>query len=246
MVLRTQLFDRLTTQFLSAHPSGLCIALGAGLCTRRSRLAALAGTARWLNVDLPDAIALRDQYMDGDETRLACSILDTSWLDAAALPGSQPVLVLLEGVCPYLPQAPLEAMLQQLAQRFAAPGSPPCTVVLDHVHPALARLPMQVGGMRLPSSRALRTAPRWSASTPPSASACRSTCMPGSRSSTSCSRPPSTPPPASTRMPSSALNWEPRPLPEPAAPDLFADAFRWHEKFLSPCSRATAFADQRT
>lgn len=35
-------------------------------------------------------------------------------------------------------------------------------------------------------------------------------------------------------MPSSALNWEPRPLPEPAAPDLFADAFRWHEKFLSP------------
>ncbi|WP_244160511.1 MULTISPECIES: class I SAM-dependent methyltransferase [Delftia] len=150
VVLRTQLFDRLTTQFLSAHPSGLCIALGAGLCTRRSRLAALAGTARWLNVDLPDAIALRDQYMDGDETRLACSILDTSWLDAAALPGSQPVLVLLEGVCPYLPQAPLEAMLQQLAQRFAAPGSPPCTVVLDHVHPALARLPMQVGGMRLP------------------------------------------------------------------------------------------------
>ncbi|MDP0947498.1 class I SAM-dependent methyltransferase, partial [Klebsiella pneumoniae] len=77
VVLRTQLFDRLTTQFLSAHPSGLCIALGAGLCTRRSRLAALAGTARWLNVDLPDAIALRDQYMDGDETRLACSILDT-------------------------------------------------------------------------------------------------------------------------------------------------------------------------
>ncbi|MFG0678296.1 TOMM precursor leader peptide-binding protein [Delftia sp. WSY_7] len=35
-------------------------------------------------------------------------------------------------------------------------------------------------------------------------------------------------------MPSSALNWEPRPLPEPAAPDLFADAFRWHEKFLPP------------
>ena len=23
-------------------------------------------------------------------------------------------------------------------------------------------------------------------------------------------------------------------MPEPAAPDLFADAFRWHEKFLSP------------
>src|SRR2546427_7049176 len=58
--------------------------------------------------------------------------------------------------------------------------------------------------------------------------------MPGSRSSTSCSRPPSTPPPASTPMPSSALNSEHRLLPEPTAPDLFAHAFRWHEKFLPP------------
>ncbi|EEF23269.1 conserved hypothetical protein, partial [Ricinus communis] len=72
------------------------------------------------------------------------------------------------------------------------------------------------------------------ASTPASASACKSTCMPASRSSTSCSRPPSTPPPASTPMPSSALNSEHRLLPEPTAPDLFAHAFRWHEKFLPP------------
>ena len=35
-------------------------------------------------------------------------------------------------------------------------------------------------------------------------------------------------------MPSSALNSEHRLLPEPTAPDLFAHAFRWHEKFLPP------------
>lgn len=152
VVLRSLLFDRLAAEFLAAHPSGLCIALGAGLCTRRSRMAPEAGTARWLNVDLPDAIALRERHMarSDAQTNLACSILDTSWMDAAGLPGSQPVLVLLEGVCPYLPQAPLEAMLRQLAERFAVPGGPACTVVLDHVHPLLARLPMQVGGMRLP------------------------------------------------------------------------------------------------
>jgi O-methyltransferase involved in polyketide biosynthesis len=150
VVLRSLLFDRLTAEFLTAHPSGLCIALGAGLCTRRSRMGALAEGARWLNVDLPQATALREQYIGGNESHLARSILDTTWLDAAGLPGSQPVLVLLEGVCPYLPQEPLQTMLRQLADRFAPPGSPACTVVLDHVHPLLARLPMQVGGMRLP------------------------------------------------------------------------------------------------
>lgn len=152
VVVRAQLFDRFTAEFFAAHPSGLCIALGAGLCTRRSRLAAgTAPGARWLNIDLPDAVRLREQYMasDADESNLACSVLDTAWLDAAGLPGERPVLVLLEGVCPYLPQAPLEAMLRQLAERFAH-GGPPCVVVLDQVHPVLARLPMQVGGMQLP------------------------------------------------------------------------------------------------
>ncbi|CAB5712576.1 O-Methyltransferase involved in polyketide biosynthesis [Delftia tsuruhatensis] len=152
VVLRSLLFDRLAVEFLHAQPDSLCIALGAGLCTRRSRLATRGVAARWLNVDLPDAIALRGQCMapSDEEAHLACSILDTRWLDAAGLPGRQPVLVLLEGVCPYLPQEPLQAMLHQLADRFARPGSPGCTVVLDHVHPLLAQLPMQVGGMRLP------------------------------------------------------------------------------------------------
>jgi len=152
VVVRAQLFDRFAAEFFAAHPSGLCIALGAGLCTRRSRLAAgTAPGARWLNIDLPDAVRLREQYAASGEgeSNLACSVLDTSWLDAAGLPGERPVLVLLEGVCPYLPQAPLEAVLRQLAERFAH-GGPPCVVVLDQVHPVLARLPMQVGGMQLP------------------------------------------------------------------------------------------------
>lgn len=153
VVVRALLFDRFAAEFLAAHPTGLCIALGAGLCTRRSRLATGAATAgaRWLNVDLPDAISLREQHMPRaeEENNLACSLLDAAWLDAAGLPGERPVLVMLEGVCPYLPQEPLEAVLRQLAERFAR-GGPPCFVVLDHVHPALARLPMQVGGMQLP------------------------------------------------------------------------------------------------
>ncbi|WP_432726773.1 class I SAM-dependent methyltransferase [Variovorax sp. W6] len=155
IVLRAALFDRFAAGFLSTHPDALCITLGAGLCTRRSRLAAEAvARSRWLNIDLPDAIELRAQHIPrddegGGQSDLACSVLDPGWLDAAGLPGDRPVLAMLEGVCPYLPQAPLEALLRGLAGRFAQ-GAAPCVVVLDHVHPVLAAQSMAVGGMRLP------------------------------------------------------------------------------------------------
>lgn len=152
VVLRSLLFDRLTAEFLQAHPSGLCITLGAGLCTRRTRLADIGGAARWLHIDLPQAMALREQHMPDAEpgTHLAESLLQPSWMDRAGLPGERPVLVLLEGVCPYLPLQPLQDLLRLLAERFNRPQAPPCKVVLDHVHPLLAGRNTQVGGMQLP------------------------------------------------------------------------------------------------
>jgi len=154
VVLRAALIDRLAAEFFAAHPLGMGITLGAGLCTRRQRLGpgvARSGGVDWLNIDLPDAIRLREQHVTPGEGEhnLACSILDPAWLDAAGLPGGRPVLVMLEGVCPYLPQAPLEAMLLRLARRFEQ-GESACVVVLDYVHPILASMPVQVGGMHLP------------------------------------------------------------------------------------------------
>ena len=154
VVLRAALIDRLAAEFFATHPFGMGITLGAGLCTRRKRLGpgvARSGDVDWLNVDLPDAIRLREQHVTPDkgERNLACSIIDPAWLDAAGLPGDRPVLMMLEGVCPYLPQAPLEAMLLHLAERFERHGSA-CVVVLDYVHPILASMPVQVGGMHLP------------------------------------------------------------------------------------------------
>lgn len=150
VALRAALIDRFALAFFAAHPGGLCVTLGAGLCTRRSRLGACGG-AGWLNVDLPDAIGLREAHAaPGDaERNLACSVLDTAWLDAVALHGERPVLLVLEGVCPYLAQAPLEAMLRRTAEWFEQ-RSATCVLVMDYVHPILARMPVQVGGMHLP------------------------------------------------------------------------------------------------
>jgi O-methyltransferase involved in polyketide biosynthesis len=154
IVRRAALFDRLATEFFQTYPNGMGVTLGAGLCTRRSRI--LAGLSPhqsidWLNIDLPEAIRLREQYMGAAtaERNLACSVLDLTWLESAGLQPGRPVLFLMEGVCPYLPKAPLEALLQRLAEHLEQHGGVG-QMVLDYVHPDLAHLPMQVGGMQLP------------------------------------------------------------------------------------------------
>lgn len=153
-VLRATLFDRLAAGFFLSHPEGMAITLGAGLCTRRSRILASLPSSHavdWVNLDLPEAIRLRERHMDEATAgrNLACSILDPAWLDLVGLQSGRPVLFLMEGVCPYLLKAPLENLLQRLAERLQQSRSAG-QLVLDYVHSDLVHLPMEVGGMRLP------------------------------------------------------------------------------------------------
>jgi O-methyltransferase involved in polyketide biosynthesis len=154
VLLRTQWFDDSACQFFAAHPQGMAVTLGSGLCTRRSRLHRLRPPPEaidWLNIDLPEVIAWRDQLVPccPAERNCAASLLDGAWLDALAPPPGQPVIVMLEGVCPYLPQAPLEALLRRLATWFEQRRMAG-RLVLDVVHPALARWSTRVAGIDLP------------------------------------------------------------------------------------------------
>lgn len=154
VVLRTQWFDRVLTDFVNQYPDAQAVSLGAGLCTRWRRLRPSwlqACAVDWLNVDLPSVIAWRNHHLPpvARETNLACSVLDLAWWDTLQLPAGRPVLVMLEGVCPYLPQAPLEHLLVGLAERLQAQGSP-SWLVFDFIDPALLHRPMQVDGVVLP------------------------------------------------------------------------------------------------
>lgn len=153
-VLRTGWFDRIASMFFAAWPDSTAVTLGAGLCTRWGRLRPRLPrplSIRWLNIDLPEVVAWRGRHAPPGEAEenLACSALDPAWLDHAALPPGRPAVVFLEGVCPYLPQAALEAMLSRLAARFDERGAPGW-LVLDFIHPALTRQPLRVGGIDLP------------------------------------------------------------------------------------------------
>jgi O-methyltransferase involved in polyketide biosynthesis len=154
VLLRARWFDEQARAFFLAHPGGTAITLGAGFCTRWHRLRPLLpepGPLAWWNLDLPSVIAWRRRYMPQGrgEQLLPASLLDTAWLDRVGLATGRPVLLLLEGVCPYLPQGPLEALLATLAARLEADGIA-ARLLLDFVHPAWTRWTTREQNVELP------------------------------------------------------------------------------------------------
>lgn len=102
-VLRTAVFDHWVSAFLQRHPAGTVFEVGGGLNTRYERLD--NGTAHWVDLDLPEATALRRRFFADTDRRymIAASILDDSWVEQVrALPG--PFFVAAEASILYLPE----------------------------------------------------------------------------------------------------------------------------------------------
>jgi O-methyltransferase involved in polyketide biosynthesis len=118
-VIRARAVDRIVQNFLETHPSAVIVNLGAGLCTRFSRVD--NGEVRWYDVDFPEVIALRQKFFqENDRYRfIAKSMLDFTWMDTIQREAKQPMLILYEGVSMYLSEADNQALLQQIATRFA-------------------------------------------------------------------------------------------------------------------------------
>jgi O-methyltransferase involved in polyketide biosynthesis len=130
-VLRTRVLDVWLQRWLSAHPAGTVVEIGAGLNTRFERLD--NGLAHWLELDLPDAMALRRRFFaDTDRRRmLAGSVTDDAWVAAAtALPG--PWFVVAEAVLGFLPEAEVRRALGHVAAvAVASTGAPGSEVAVD-------------------------------------------------------------------------------------------------------------------
>jgi O-methyltransferase involved in polyketide biosynthesis len=124
-ILRTAIFDEWVKDFLSHHPEGTVVEIGAGLNTRFERLD--NGTVHWFDLDLPDVVELRRRFFTDSERRvtLASSILDPGWMAAVRLsPG--PYCFVAETVFVYLTEQEVKAALAQIAGNF--PGA---SIALD-------------------------------------------------------------------------------------------------------------------
>ncbi|GLV60307.1 hypothetical protein KDH_71270 [Dictyobacter sp. S3.2.2.5] len=114
---RASTFDLLTSRYLADHPDATVLHLGCGMDSRAFRVDPPA-SIDWYDVDYPDVIDLRRQlYPQRPAVRLISSPLDNlGWLDE--VPGDRPVLMVAEGVLPYLTADMVQALLHAITRHF--------------------------------------------------------------------------------------------------------------------------------
>jgi O-methyltransferase involved in polyketide biosynthesis len=134
--LRAALIDRVITDWLRRHPDGLVVSLGEGLETQARRVD--NGRMRWLTVDLPEAIRLRETFLPPTDRfrHLAGDATDGAWLDG--LDAAAPPLIVLQGLLMYLPPDVVRRLLRTISRRL--PGA---ELVFDVVPRSLSQATLQ-------------------------------------------------------------------------------------------------------
>lgn len=117
-ILATRLFDYAVMHFLEASPGGIVINLGAGLCSRFQRLDNQQVT--WYDIDFPEVNQIRAEFFEASDRYrwISQSFLDLRWLEYIQASPEQPVLILMEGVSPFLQTVELQELLTAIKQRF--------------------------------------------------------------------------------------------------------------------------------
>jgi len=118
----TRAMDCYARDFLSRHPQALVVHIGCGLDSRFERVN--NGQVEWYDLDLPEVIALRRQYLGGERERyhlLAGSVLEAAWLEAVKAHSSRPCLFLAETVFVYFTGAQVKSLVLSLCEHF--PGA---------------------------------------------------------------------------------------------------------------------------
>jgi O-methyltransferase involved in polyketide biosynthesis len=123
------------------------ISLGEGLETQARRVD--NGRMRWLSVDLPEAIRLREIFLPSTDRfrHLAMSAIDAEWM--AMVDPCGPIFIVAQGLFMYLEPDEVSGLLGRLAA--CLPGA---QLVFDTIPPWLSRLTLlglnQTATYRLP------------------------------------------------------------------------------------------------
>src|SRR6185312_7447825 len=133
LAVRAAEIDRVLRQWLENHPDGFVISLGEGLETQARRVD--NGRMRWLSVDLPDAIRLREYFIPPTDRfrHLAVNALDRAWMDAVE--PSSGLFIVAQGLFMYLDPEAVRRLFVDIAERF-----PDANMVFDVVPRWFSRL----------------------------------------------------------------------------------------------------------
>lgn len=113
--LRAKKLDQAVTDFIDRHSDAVVLDLGCGLDTRVFRCDPADGID-WYDVDFPEIAGLRPQFLPERSRPLGADLTTTGWLEA--LPGDRPVMVVAEGLLPFMPGDTFQRMTRAVTAHF--------------------------------------------------------------------------------------------------------------------------------
>lgn len=118
-VVRAKAHDDWARSFLADHPDAVVLHLGCGLDARVYRIDPPA-TVDWYDLDYPAMIRLRREFLPSREhySLIESSVTDLTWLDR--VPRGRPVLMIAEGLVPYLTEPEVRRLLTSVVDAFPA------------------------------------------------------------------------------------------------------------------------------
>ncbi len=124
LAIRTRFVDELLLEALaaSAHSIKTVLSVGCGLDTRPWRLD-LAADLRWIEIDFADMLDYKDGIMSGEKPRCRRERLTVDLNDPAQrsamyeAAGTEPALMITEGLLLYLPAATVEALAAETCRQ---------------------------------------------------------------------------------------------------------------------------------
>lgn len=116
MAMRARIFDDWTEEMLRRYPDALVLHIGCGLDGRCLRVK--APYSLWIDGDFEDVIALRRRYYT-EHARYRMLPLDASRPEQTqALPDSDRVIIVLEGISMYLKSEELNAFFRAIKSKY--------------------------------------------------------------------------------------------------------------------------------
>jgi O-methyltransferase involved in polyketide biosynthesis len=114
--MRSRIFDDAVKPWMKAHPGGTVVELASGLETQFQRCD--DGQVRWLCVDVPEAISVRERFLRTTERcrHVAKSALDLSWMDE--VDPARGVFVTAQGLFMYFTEPEVKRLVMAMIERF--------------------------------------------------------------------------------------------------------------------------------
>jgi O-methyltransferase involved in polyketide biosynthesis len=115
VALRSKRLDEIVGRFVARHPDAIVIELGCGLDPRAARCGP-THRVDWYDVDFPEVIALREQYLPRASRHIGADLGSPQWLDG--IPSDRPAMIVADGLMAFLSDHALRSLARSLTAHF--------------------------------------------------------------------------------------------------------------------------------